>query len=348
MMNSGVWNSKIAISNLVGSKYVRTTRFASIGSGTSGTVTLPSSSTVVLDDFGGTVDAIITTITGGRPDTVAAVTATGAVVGTTFDSSGNWVLSGTPSAYPVAIIYRVRQTLVNFDSTSSDIMGDAEITTGFPDGTATAPGGFFASDSDNGFYRSAANIWNLVAGGFVAMGLGKSTGSYANVGLGVAPSTSDQFPVLIERINASSSTGIGVSNPSNAANSNAKVQVSCDAGNVVGSINAYAASATIDAFGPRMVIRTDSSAQGINFLVNATAPNNVKFYFGGGATTNEVLRIDANGLRFLTQSARPAASSSIRGLMYYTISAGGVTDKIEICMKSAADTYNWITIVTGG
>lgn len=109
-----------------GGKYVRTTRFVSIGAGTSGTVTLPSSSTVVLDDFGGTVDAVVLQISGGKPLKSPALTALGAVVAATFDASGNWSFSGTPAAYPVALVYRVQQTLNNFTDTDADIWGDAE------------------------------------------------------------------------------------------------------------------------------------------------------------------------------------------------------------------------------
>lgn len=109
-----------------GGKYVRTHRFVIIGSGTSGTVTLPANSTVVLNDFGGTVDAVVTTSTGGDPNQVSAVTAGGAVVATSFDASGNYVFTGTPSAYPVALVYSVQQTLNNFDSTSADIWGGSE------------------------------------------------------------------------------------------------------------------------------------------------------------------------------------------------------------------------------
>jgi len=107
-------------------KTIRTTRFVSIGSNTSGTVTLPSNSTVVLDDFGGTVDAIVLQISGGKPLKQPALTALGSVVATSFDSSGNWTFTGTPVSYPVALVYRVQQTMANFDSTSSDIWGDAE------------------------------------------------------------------------------------------------------------------------------------------------------------------------------------------------------------------------------
>lgn len=105
-------------------KYVRSTRFFSIsGPATSGTITLPPLSEVVLDDFGGTVDAVISGVDSGRPTDVQIRDNLGAVLATTFDSSGNFVLSGTPVSFPVAIIYRVRQKLVDFDSISTDIIG---------------------------------------------------------------------------------------------------------------------------------------------------------------------------------------------------------------------------------
>lgn len=70
------------------------------------------------------MDAVISTLSGGFPTGEAALTAAGAVVATSFDSSGNYTLTGTPSAYPVAIVYRVRQTLTDYDYTASDIIGD--------------------------------------------------------------------------------------------------------------------------------------------------------------------------------------------------------------------------------
>jgi hypothetical protein len=124
-----IWNSNMfqALAVLLGDTYVRTTRFAPIGSGTSGGVSLPPDSEVVLDDFGGDTDAVITTIASGRPTFQSAVDSSGVVIATTFDASGNYVLTGTPSAYPVAIVYRVRQKLKDFDSTSSDIIGDFSV-----------------------------------------------------------------------------------------------------------------------------------------------------------------------------------------------------------------------------
>lgn len=107
----------------LGDIYVRTTRFELISSGTSGSVSLPPEAVVVLDDFGGTVDAVVSKVSSGKPTYASAKTSTNDVVATLFDSDGNWVLSGTPSSYPVAIIYRVRQKLSEFDSLATNIIG---------------------------------------------------------------------------------------------------------------------------------------------------------------------------------------------------------------------------------
>lgn len=119
---SGAETKKITVGNLIGDKYVRSTRFQIISSGTSGTVTLPANSTVVLDDFGGTVDAVVSQVASGYPTTIPAKTGD-IIVATTFNSSGNWSLSSTPDSYPIAIVYRVRQKILDFDSTASDIWG---------------------------------------------------------------------------------------------------------------------------------------------------------------------------------------------------------------------------------
>jgi len=123
--NIGSLAYTVAIS--LGDKYVRTTRFASIGAGTGGTVTLPSNSTVVLDDFGGGVDAVITTIDAGRPTFSHAFTVAGDIVTTSFDAGGNYSFSAAPSAYPVALVYRVRQKLSELDSTATDIIGSYDL-----------------------------------------------------------------------------------------------------------------------------------------------------------------------------------------------------------------------------
>lgn len=128
MLGGGVWgpDSNNRLTSLE-EKYVRTTRFAVIGSGTSGQITLPGSAEVVLDDFGGTTDAVVSSVSGGKPTTSAALSSLGAVVASTFDASGNYSFTDTPASYPVALIYRVQTPLGDFDSTSSDIWGEPDV-----------------------------------------------------------------------------------------------------------------------------------------------------------------------------------------------------------------------------
>ncbi len=161
---AGAWATAIqnAVATAEGGKYVRTTRFISIAAGTSGTIALPSNAEVVLDDFGGTVDAVVLQISGGKPVALPALTSTGAVVATTFTTGGVWAFSGTPVSYPVAIVYRVQTQLAAFDSTSSDIWGDSETIGVAP----IASGGTGLSSFSIGdfLYASAANILSALAG----------------------------------------------------------------------------------------------------------------------------------------------------------------------------------------
>lgn len=46
-------------------------------------------------------------------------------------------------------------------------------------------------------------------------------------------------------------------------------------------------------------------------------------------------------------NARPTANAANRGKLWYSKSANGVADTIEVCLKSAGDTYSWVTLATG-
>lgn len=81
----------------------------------SGTITKPTGSTIMLDQFFGGIDAVISTISGGKPSGEMPVTAGGTVVDvTTFDALGNFVLSGIPSNYPCALIYTIKISATNY------------------------------------------------------------------------------------------------------------------------------------------------------------------------------------------------------------------------------------------
>ncbi len=204
----------------LGGTRVRTTRFVSIGSSTSGTVTLPTNSTVVLDDFGGTVDAVVCEISGGKPLQSHALTSTGSIVATTFDASGNWVFSAAPSAYPVALVYRVYQTLINFTSTDSDIWGDAEVNTAAVSqfGITIDGGGSAITTGVKGYiqipYDCTINANTIVAdvAGAIVIDVWKDT--YANFPPVVGDSITASAPPTIAATNQSSTdstlTGWGV------------------------------------------------------------------------------------------------------------------------------------------
>lgn len=65
---------------------------------------------------------------------------------------------------------------------------------------------------------------------------------------------------------------------------------------------------------------------------------------------NIVFAIDKDGNPTFTNTtaAAPTCDSTRRGMHHYTRSANGTTDSEEVCMKSAADTYSWRTVITGG
>jgi hypothetical protein len=107
-----------------GDKNVRTSRFELISSGTSGSITVAAGQTIILDDFGGTVDAVVTTVSGGRPTNYPSQDVSGQIIATTLNSVGNWMFSGTPSSYPVAIVYRVRQKFSTYVDEDSNILGN--------------------------------------------------------------------------------------------------------------------------------------------------------------------------------------------------------------------------------
>lgn len=75
-------------------------------SAATGTITKPTGSTILLDQLPSGADAYVSTISNGQPTGNFPQTAGGAFVDVaSFNASGAYTLSGTPSAYPVALIY---------------------------------------------------------------------------------------------------------------------------------------------------------------------------------------------------------------------------------------------------
>jgi len=138
-------------------KYVYFEIYESIGSGTSGTVTVPTGASILLDHYVGGADCVLVAMDGsGKPTDTVPRTIGGAVVTSTLDAVGNHSFTGTPAAYPVAIVYFVGTTFSlsgNIDAskivqcwdalvTTSPITGDGGISSpiSIPPATALADG----------------------------------------------------------------------------------------------------------------------------------------------------------------------------------------------------------------
>lgn len=53
------------------------------------------------------------------------------------------------------------------------------------------------------------------------------------------------------------------------------------------------------------------------------------------------------GVQVNTTGTRPAASATYQGQLWLERGGAGVADVLSMCMKSATDTYSWVTIATG-
>ena len=76
--------------------------------------------------------------------------------------------------------------------------------------------------------------------------------------------------------------------------------------------------------------------------------NNTIYFSGanvGVGTSNPGQTLEVNGgVRLSTSNLQPSCSAAQRGTLWYTQSAGGVKDKLEVCVKNASDVYVWAPI----
>lgn len=184
----------------------------------------------------------------------------------------------------------------------------------FDDGAVGTPSIGFASDPDSGLYKTAANGIGVATGGYLGLEVKKSTGAFGNVGMGSAPSTSDQYPLLISRSNTSAGTVAQIANASTSANAKASLQLSTDNGNVKGELSAYTAAGTVFAYISSLVLRCTDSA--VKTVIGAT--QYISFHTNNTLTAaGEALRINADySLSFMQQIATPTTPASNTIKMY--------------------------------
>lgn len=107
--------------NVIDQKKLKATYFATITSGTTtGTITKPAGAGAdvdfIMDEWGTATDALVSTIEDGKPTFKSPVDAGGNTITTTFDTSGAYTFSATPSpAAEHALIYVYTCYLKNFN-----------------------------------------------------------------------------------------------------------------------------------------------------------------------------------------------------------------------------------------
>lgn len=211
-------------------------------------------------------------------------------------------------------------------------------------GSASAPGITFDGDLNTGAYWSATDTMDLVAGGFSGLQIKKSTGNFANIGMGATASTSDQVLLTMSRANASGGTyGIAV-NTSATANAFAGWRAEADSGNIVGQFAAYAASSTIDAYVSAAVLRASGSATKLSL-----AGPTIKMYTNNATltTAEEALRLNPDFSMQIMQTIATPATPSANSVKLYVKG-----DKLAILNDGAVEYYagttNWASCTVTG
>jgi hypothetical protein len=145
-----------------------------------------------------------------------------------------------------------------------------------------------------------------------------SAGSYGNVGFGGATaSSSDSYPVLIERTLANALI-MQISNPSSDSAASAKIQLSTDAGDKLGELGIFPNEAVTAAYSAAMTVRPNGNATRLSLIGGDLATGHVAFYTAGDyAATGEALRVNADkSIQFMQQIATPATPASGSGKLY--------------------------------
>ena len=113
------------VSTLENNEY-KITYFESVSAAT-GTITNPAQSTILLDQFFSGIDAYVSTIVNGQPTGILPQTSGSTPVDvSSFDALGNYTLTGTPSAFPVAIIYILKIKSIYYSNLNINNILDLE------------------------------------------------------------------------------------------------------------------------------------------------------------------------------------------------------------------------------
>ena len=163
-------------------------------------------------------------------------------------------------------------------------------------GTASLPSYSFSSDATTGAYLPSSGNMNLVAGGQIAASISESTDTTcANVGFGGGgASLSCIYPFIVVRSQAQQ-TEFVVENTNGNAGASPGIQLIGDTGAAESAdISLWPnAESGIVAYQNRMTIHLTGSTQGLSILGTGASPGDIRYYYNGGASTNEYFRVNS-------------------------------------------------------
>ncbi len=149
-------------------------------SSSAGTITIPAQATILLDQLAGGVDAYVSTIENGTITGQNPVTAGGVIVDvTSFDALGNYTLSGTPSSYPVGIIYILKIKEIYWSNLTTFNIIDAEASFNKAETTTEL------NINGNSYNLSADREWRVAqadTGALTFAGFSSATGTTVTIG----------------------------------------------------------------------------------------------------------------------------------------------------------------------
>jgi hypothetical protein len=163
-------------------------------------------------------------------------------------------------------------------------------------GTASAPGLALTNSTNSGVYLSGTNKLGIAVNGVQAIDTVKSSGGFGNLGMGGAASTSDAFPLLIQRTYTSALV-TQLANPSTDAGSGCKDQLSADNGNNLAEIGLFSSTTSApNAYsGGNMTLRSSGTTAGIALIADDSGTY-IKNYVGGNGSGNLIMSVLTTGM----------------------------------------------------
>ncbi len=199
------------------------------------------------------------------------------------------------------------------------------------DGTAALPSHSFKDDTDNGMYKSATNQigfataglarWHINADGHIV------PNAAGTLSIGTAMNTDRINGLYVQEIHLNSTIRQG-------AGDNQILRFDGGAG-----------------AGTTLVGQDANGATAVGIVLNNTNALSTtgarSCVFQNGSVSKAAIDKDgAIQLNLPGGASQPAAAAGLRGTIWYTAGGAGVADKLEVCVKSAGDTYSWVPVAT--